>query len=312
MTIRSIAVTLAMFCCSITYAQQSAFESTNGDTSVFLSGEGGVALANIGKSNVRFGYRHDLTGKTHPWAFGVDMVANITGTSATLLNNNAQAAGAGIHGSAIKRGLFRAVADASKVTAESPKVEECPHGLCSDWLVFQALYDRTQFETLDNTTPPLQNAVKRNFDGYSGRVAYNQLRKTDNNDFLLGVSIGVGRFNNIDSLKTTQFTDNTITTIGSTQYIASQGAKTAYVGAYQQYTGIPINADAIWYSGVLGGVVAFDLFVRSNVAQTDRYGSPGIGVFLNKKGQPSRPLGGLAVDYRDGKGQVSLVVGWKF
>jgi hypothetical protein len=302
---------IAVFSCSAGLAQQSAFESTNGDTSVFLSAEGGVALANIGKSSVRFGYRHDVT--THPWSYGVDMVANITGTSATLLNNNAQAAGAGIHGSAIRRCLFRACPDASKLTPESPKVEECPHGLCSDWLVFQALYDRAQFNTLENTAPPLQNAVKQNFNGVSGRVAYNQLRKTAHNDFLLGVSLGVGRFNNIDSLKTTNFTDNTITTIGSTEYIASQGGtKTAYVGAYKQYIGVPINADAIWYPGVLGGVVAFDLFARSNIVSTDRYGSPGIGVFLNKKGAPSRPLGGIAVDYRDGKGQVSLVVGWKF
>jgi hypothetical protein len=301
---------MATFCCSIACAQQSLFESTNGDTSIFLNQEGGVALVNIGKSDVRFGYRHDVT--TIPWAFGVDVVANITGTSATLLNNSTPPAGAGIHGSAIKRDLFRKAPDASKLGPKSGKVEDCPHGLCSDWLVFQALYDRAQFSTLGNTTPPLQNAVKRNFDGYSSRVAYNQLRKTAKNDFLLGASIGVGRFNNIDSLKTTQFTDNTITTIGSTEYIASQGTKTAYVGAYQQYIGVPINADAIWYPGVLGGVVAFDLFVRSNVAPTDRYGSPGIGLFFNKMGQPSRPLGGIAADYRDGKGQVSLVVGWKF
>lgn len=300
---------------------------------MFLEQEGGVALVNIGKSNIQLGYRHDIS--TIPWAFGVDIIGNISGTSATLLNNNAQAAGAGIHGSAIKRDIFRKGPDASKLGPNSGTVEQCQLGLCSDWLVFQALYDRSQFNTLDSTTPPLENAVKQNFNGVSGRVAYNALMKTGKpeecmepaipkapdepkpskarcNDFLIGVSVGAGRFNNIDSLKTTNFTDNTITTAGSTEYITSQGTKTAYVGAYQQYTGVPINADAIWYPGALGGIIAFDLFVRSNVAPTDRYGSPGIGVFLNKLGQPSRPLGGIAVDYRNGKGQASLVVGWKF
>ena len=310
MMIRPIAVMVAMFSCSIACAQQSFFESTNGVTSIFLDKEGGVALANIGKTNVRFGYRHDVT--TVPWAFGVDLVANITATSATLLNNNAQAAGAGFHGTAIKRDLFRKGPDARTVGPNSGTKENCEHGLCSDWLVFQVLYDRAQFNTLENTTPPLQNAVKQNFNGVSGRVAYNQLRKTAHNDFLLGASIGAGRYNNIDSLKSTNFTANTITTTGSTEYITSQGTKTAYVGPYQQYIGVPINADAIWYPGVLGGVVAFDLFLRSNVVPTDRYASPGIGLFLSKKGAPSRPLGGLAVDYRDGKGQVSLIVGWKF
>jgi len=310
MTIRLNVFAAALFCCSIAGAQQSLFEGANGDTSVFLEQVGGVALANIGKSNVRLGYLHDIT--TNKWAYGLDVIANITDTTATVLNNNAQAAGAGIHASAIRRGLFAKRLDAGKLGPNSGTKAECSHGLCSDWLVFQGRYDRTQFNTLQNTTPPLQNSVKRSFNGYSGRLAYNQLRKTAKNDFLLGISIGLGQFNNLDSLTTTQFTTNTITTVGSTQYISSQGAKTTYVGAYQVYTGVPINADAIWYPGVLGGAVAFDLFVRSNVVPTDRFGSPGIGLFLNKLGQPSRPLGGIAVDYRQGKGQISLVVGWKF
>jgi hypothetical protein len=173
-------------------------------------------------------------------------------------------------------------------------------------------YSRTKFSTIDTSVTPLPKPAKHNFDGWASRVAYNQLRKTAKNDFLLGVAAGVARANNTDDLDTVQVTDEIVSTTTGTQRLAASDAVTAYTGVYQQYIAVPVSADVIWLPGTFRGRVGIDGFVRANVGGANRYGSPGIGLFFSKAGQPTRPVGGLSVSYKDGKAQAALVVGWSF
>ena len=294
---------------SIGLAQQSLFESQNGDTSIFLNGTAGVISANIGKSDVRFGYLHQFASRN---GWGFDLAGTLRGDTATLLRNNPPAPGAEIRTAYIRRNLVSNPPNASNLNKNSGPIEPCPRGLCDDWLVIQAGYKRTRFYTIDTGLQPLPEPTRRNFDGWITRVAYNQLRKTARNDFLLGVSAGLSRANNTDELDTVQVTDEIVSTVNGIDRRAASDAVTAYTGAYRPYIGVPISADAIWFPGALTGRVGIDLFLRSNVGQANRYGSPGIGLFFSKAGQPARPVGGLSVAYKDGKAQAALIVGWSF
>jgi hypothetical protein len=292
---------------NVAYAQQSLYESSNGDTAIFLGSQSGVALYNIGNSSVRFGYLHDTSGPK-PIAWGFDIAGTIKGTSSTLLQDNVAAPGVSLRAGLVRKNLFFHLPPLPGPNAPP----NFPCALCGDWLVFQVRYDRAQFYTLMSSTPPFPKPEKRNFDGFQAKVAYNQLRKSAAFDWLLGASIGVARSNNTDALKSLQFTDNLITNTATDQLILGTGPKTAYIGNYNVFAGVPINGDLIVYPHALSGLIGFDLFVRSNVGQDNRYGSPGIGAFLAKKGQPARPIGGITISYRDGKGQASIVVGWTF
>ncbi len=310
----AIVVVLLLGVCA--EAQQSLFESSSGETAIFLSsepapgklsqsgGDAGVILYNMAASTVRFGYLHQRSGP-RPLGLGGEISGTLKDGSSTILHNNATAPGA-----SIRAGLTKSLTtvDASKVT----KTGEFKCSLCAHWLVAQLRVDVSQFYTVPSSVPPFPTPQKRTFTGVQSKVGYNQLWKSSYADWLLGTTIGIGRLNNTDSLKSAQFTDNVITNTSTDQLILNQGSKTTYIGKYNQGVGIPVNADAILFPGALRGMVGVDIFLRSNVGAVDRYASPGLGIFVAKKGQPARPIGGLTVSYRDGKGQASLVVGWSF
>lgn len=306
----TIAVPAICILSSIGLAQQSLFESQTGDTSIFLNGTAGVISANIGKSAVRFGYLHQPTGQRDGWGF--DLAGTLQGDTATLLRTNRPAPGAEIRTAYIRRNLVSSAPKATDVPKNAGSVEPCPHGLCDDWLVIQGGYKRARFYTIDTGVDPLPQPVKRDFDGWVARVAYNQLRKTARNDFLLGVSAGIARADNTDNLSTVQVTDQIVSSANGIERLSASNAVTAYTGVYRTYIGVPISADAIWFPGVFTGRVGIDIFLRADIGQANRYGSPGIGLFFSRPGQPARPVGGLSVSYRSGNAQAALIVGWSF
>ena len=122
----------------------------------------------------------------------------------------------------------------------------------------------------------------------------------------------MSRTNNTEDLKPVQVTDTQLSVSNGVERRAAQDAVAAFTGTYRKFIGVPISADAIWFPGALGSRIGFDAFVRSNVVAVHRFGNPGIGFFFSKVGQPSKPLGGVTLSYKDGKGKVALVTGWNF
>jgi len=305
---------------STAYGQQSLFESSSGDTSIFLTGlsgtgsvaplkggsYAGVVLYNTSNSTLKLGYLHDIT--TQPYAWGFDVSGPLTDSSASIWQGNTGAPGVSIRTGSVWKLTHL---DASKLDASSGNTYRCST-LCSQWLVAQLRYNHATFYTLPSSTPPFPSPVKRSFDGVEGHVGYNLLSKIGGADWLIGALLGIGRSNNTDSLTATKLTDNKITVIGTDQYILANASKNAFIGNYQEYLSVPLNVDVIAFPHSLRGMVGVDIFLRSNLSSTNRYGSPGAGVFISKAGEPARPLGGITAAYRDGKGQVSLVVGWTF
>jgi hypothetical protein len=289
-------------------AQQSLFESRDGDTSIFLENQGGVISANIGQSNLKLSYLHQNTAKN--WGAGIDVFGELKGSTTDLFNATPPAKAAEVRAGWILQHLLTDHPRAAAVGPKSGETQECR--LCDDWIAVQVGYQRSQIHLIDTSISPLAAPTGHGFDGYLARFAYNQVIKLPKHDFLLGAVFGVSRTNNTDDLDSVQVTDTTVSTDGTVERRAAKDAVSAYVGTYVKYIAVPINADAIWYPGALSGRIGLDLFVRSNVAATKRSASPGIGIFYCKAGQPARPIGGLTASYKDGKGKVALVAGWNF
>ncbi|HET9183799.1 MAG TPA: hypothetical protein VFP59_16835 [Candidatus Angelobacter sp.] len=282
--------------------QQSLFESHDGDTSIFLEGTGGVVSTNIGKSDLRLSYLHEIMNKSHLYSWGADVSGSLNGTSSQLLSGVTPAKSALLRISGKKRNIFTEPLDASSPTP-SPN---------DDWVILQVGYERQQIKLLDTSVSPLPSPTSHGFDGYQASLAYNALVKSAHNDFLLGASVGVARTNNVDDLDSVQVTDSQVSVTNGIERRASEDSVAAFVGTYKKFIGVPVNADAIWYPGAFSGRIGIDGFVRSQVAAVHRSAEPGLGVFVCKQGQPARPIGGATVSYKDGKGKVALIAGWNF
>ena len=300
------------------YGQQSLFQSTDGQTAIFLNGtQNGVLLFNLATSKALVGYRHEVSGSG--WGFGGDLTAVAQGGIASLLKNGVPQTGVGADISLNKQSLFWKAPPPPQ--AGSGGLLPCT--FCSDWIAIQLGYENSQISTIANLTPPLQPPQTHNFNATNGLLAYDSLWKSTagilKGDYLLGVSVGFSGTNNTatpTTLKTVQVSTQVSTQQGGQSLTVSQNSKTAYVGQYVKYLAAPVDVDAIWYPNRLRGYLGVDLFERSNVGQTPRYISPGLGVFvtLDKNGRPNpeRPIGGVTASYQNKKAQVSIVTGWTF
>ena len=126
-------------------AQQSLYQSHDGDTSIFLQGTGGVVGANIGKSDIRLSYLHEIMNRTHLWSWGADLSGALKGTSSQLLNGATPAKSGAFNVSVKKRDLLFKPPD-----AQHP--ENSPN---DDWLIFQVGYQRSQLKLIDTSASPL-------------------------------------------------------------------------------------------------------------------------------------------------------------
>jgi hypothetical protein len=308
----SAGVCLCAFLPFAATAQQSLYQSTSGDSAIFLNGEAGVLLFNLGASKGTLGYQHQVSGTG--WGFGGDLTGAAQGGVVSLIKNSIPQTSLGGDIVFNKSSLFYKPPPPPGPGSGT----DLPCTFCGDWLVLDFGYQRAQLYNISSLTPPVPSPQQHNFDGYTGTLAYNQLRKKKSGpmsgDYLLGLSAGISRANDTSSLTTTvQFgSQQPLASASGPPLVVSGTTKSAYVGAYEKYIGVPVNADAIWYPDALKGRFGLDLFERSNAGQAYRFISPGFGLFIAQDKNPSRPIGGITISYKDHRGQLTLVTGWTF
>jgi hypothetical protein len=331
-----IATSWALAGALVCSAQQSLFQTSDGDSSIFLSGGVGVASYNFGSSTARFdlardpgsmGNRHDLT------AWGVGAGGTVKSGSASWLNNNSPAPGGFAEGAWFLKqlkaknagdGIEQCAnllnpknAGPASVQSQCGKNGQSPKargGLVADELVFQFHYERTQFYLLSSATTPTPPPTKTNFDQFRSTVAYNQTYTAPLIDIRLGLAYTPGTQNNLSQLTQETYQSQSITSTSSGQTILSPPSKTVYVGNYQAFFSHPVNFDAVFQPKALNYYVGFDLLERSELGggSSNRYVSPGIGMFFFKKGSPIVPVGGVTYSYKQGKSNISIGAGWSF
>jgi hypothetical protein len=132
-------------------AQQSLFESRDGDTSIFLENQGGVISANIGQSNLKLSYLHQNTAKN--WGAGIDVFGELKGSTTDLFNATPPAKAAEVRAGWILQHLLTDHPRAAAIGPKSGETQECR--LCDDWIAVQVGYQRSQIHLIDTSISPL-------------------------------------------------------------------------------------------------------------------------------------------------------------
>jgi hypothetical protein len=183
-----------------------------------------------------------------------------------------------------------------------PKAADDP--ISDDWFLLNVSYTGSTFDTVATgaTTPTTQH-----FNGFTILPTYNMLTGTSWFSLLAGVAGGVTCTNNSGSL--TKVEISTSQASSGTVSVVSQ--KDAYQGTYQESIGVPIYSDFVFFP-VRAPWLTFDAFERANVISTNGYSEGGVGVFFAKPDNPTAVLGGLSVDWKNGKREIAVVAGWSF
>jgi hypothetical protein len=274
-------------------AQQSAFQSADGQTSLYLDG-GSAATLNF--ADTKFSIGHISRHSTRALFWGYQVYGAASSGTTTLFSSKIKVPEGG----------------ADFVVGWHPLTATNPNNNTDDWLLFDAGYSRSIFYAASAPEPIAQ--AKRYFDRFRTIVAYNRLV---NKNFLFGIAAGAERRNNLSDLQQVTFETTLVPAPAntSTSIAKTQGG---YLGAYREYIAAPIYTDMLFVlpqSITVPGFksqIAFDAFTRSDLGASNRSADGGLGVFLTKPGAPTKVTGGVAGSWNGGRIKVALVASYNF
>ena len=279
-------------------AQQSLFQSGNGQTAVYLRQS--TAAINLGDSKASLGYIHRVDIDKLSWGLEAYATAN-SGVASLFSSNKPTAPEGGGSGTLVSHYVF----------TKPPPVGSNPGPIKEDWFLLDAGYGRSSFYVYPTNAIPSASTPKTDFDRFRAILAYNLFAQ---GNMIFGIATGAERRNNLSDLKATSLQTVVVAapTGSSTTVVKNQAG---YYGSYKVYIGAPIYTDALFYLPAKMTVPGFDnrigvdLFTRSDLAAVNRSASGGIGIFLFKKTDPLTCVGGLTASYDGTKFQVSLTAG---
>lgn len=277
-------------------AQQSAFQSGNGQTSLYLQG-GGAATLNFGDTKVSVGRYVRFSDRV--WLYGYEVFGKASSGTTTLFSSKIKVPEGG---GDFVFGWHQKV---------DPKTPADAASTSDQWALLDLGYSRSAFYVSDTAVSP--DKARRYFDRFRAIAAYNKIVGR----FALGVAAGAERRNNLDDLTQVTFETtvipapaNTTTSIVKTQ--------SGFLGAYHEYVAAPIYTDIVYIipkltaPGFKKTSIAIDGFTRSNLAPRNRAADGGLGIFVTKKGAPTKVIGGIAASWNGGKAKVALVASYVF
>lgn len=278
-------------------AQQSAYQSGDGQTSIYL--DQSAATVNFGDSKVNFSYVNRHSVRKLFW--GLEAFAKASSGVTNLFSSDKPKIPEG--GGDFVLGFHNPF---NLSTGASPKL------FVDDWWLVDAGYSRSSFYVSSVPTPI--DSAKRSFDRFRTVVAYNALV---NGFFAFGVAAGAERRNNLSDLKQVVFETVLVPSpTGSSNSITQTQA--GFLGNYRQYIAAPIYTDLLFLLPPAKKIfnldyqIGIDGFTRSNLAAFNRTADGGVGIFLTQKGAPTKVLGGVSASWNGGKVQVAVVASYIF
>lgn len=281
----------------VLWAQTSAYQSADGNSSIFLNNAKASLIFNVSDTKFDLGYLHEGSGKS--LLYGFDATGKPSSNFATQVFQKGSSPPA--FGGSASIGIHAPFA--------LPPLQQTPNGhLRDDWALLHFTYTRSTFDTATNSSTEPQ---KRVFDGYRVLPAYDALLNAPGASLLLGAAAGVERTNNVDQLKTaTIVTPLVQSATGIAPFQVTQQTN-GYLGNYTKLIAAPIYSDVVWIPKALPWI-DLDLFTRSNAAHTDRYIEGGVGLFLAQPDNPTKVLGGFSLGWKNGTPTLAFVAGWSF
>jgi hypothetical protein len=275
-------------------AQQSAFQSGNGRTSLYLQ-SGGAATINFSDTKLSLGRYFRSSGR---WlVLGYELYGKASSGNATLFSSKVKVPEGG--------GDF-VIGWHQKTDPNAPLSTSSTN---DQWALADIGYSRSSFYVSDTAVTP--DKAKRYFDRFRTVAVYNKIMGR----FALGAAMGAERRNNLDDLKQVTFQATVVPANGTSTVVDSKGG---FLGNYREYIAAPIYTDIVYLlpkvtaPGFKKTSIAVDGFTRSDIAAANRSADGGLGIFVTKLGAPTKVLGGIAASWNGGKGMVSLVASYVF
>lgn len=304
-------------CPCVVYAQQSLFQSSDGQSALYL--QQSTAALNLGDSKASLGFtHHDNKPKSLVWGYELFATAN-KGVSSLFSSDKAKAPEGGGDFTLGTHFLATSPNDncLDPIVEEELKEEARKHpGVIipgnnefknqEDWGLIDIGYSYSTFYI--SSTPTSTTSVQKSLNKFRAMAAYNYFYGGHRAG---GISAGAERRNNLADLSSVQFS----TTVASGTGSSVAKTKTGYYGAYKEYIAVPVYTDLLIYLGKLrtpgfGNRIALDLLSRSDIAAPNRSSLGGLGLFFFKKGNATVPIGGVTGTYDGTKFQFSLTTGF--
>jgi hypothetical protein len=282
---------------SLGSAQQSAFQTGNGQTSLYLQGATAATL-NFGDSKASFG--RYLRFSNRQLVLGYEVFAKASSGVTTLLSSKIKVPEGG--------GSF-VIGWHQKVDLNSPPPAS---GSTTDqWALLDLGYSRSAFYVSNAAVNP--EDAKRYFNRFRFIGVYNRVQGR----FAFGLAMGAERRNNLDNLRQITFQTTLLPapTDGSTSIVKTQSG---FLGIYDEYVAAPVYTDIVYLvpklaaPGFAKTSIAIDGFTRSNIADTNRFADGGLGIFITEKNAPTKVYGGITGSWNGGKAKVAVVASYVF
>jgi len=274
--------------------QQSAFQSGNGQTSLYLQ-SGGAATLNFGDTKVSVG--RYIRSSDKELVLGYEIFGKATSGATTLFSSKIKVPEGG----------------ADFVVGWHQKINmNAPVGSTGDqWALLDLGYSRSVFYVSQTAVPPDQ--AKRAFNRFRTLAIYNKIWRR----FAFGGAMGAERRNNLGDLTEVTF-ETTVIPAPANMTTSIVKTKAGYLGAYRQYWAAPIYTDIVYVvpkltaPGFKKTNIAVDGFTRSDIAAVNRSADGGLGIFVIKAGAPTKVIGRIAASWNGGKAKVALVASYVF
>jgi hypothetical protein len=275
------------------WAQTSAYQSADGDTSILLYNSPANLVFNISDTKFDVGYLHQGGGKG--WQYGADITGKPSSDLGPQLTQRGSSPSA--IGGSFTFGRHSPFTDIATI-------DPTRLGLRDDWLVLQGSYSRSTFNTVADGTVTVHS---QRFDGVKAMAIYNALVRGPGMALLIGGAAGVSRTNNLGDMTSV----TVATTLAQSSGVSILQEDTAYYGTYKTSIGAPIYSDFV---AVPNGLkwLDIDAFFRANPAKVNRYFEGGVGAFVADHSNVSKVLGGVSMGWKNGDPTISLVAGWSF
>lgn len=282
---------------------QTFFEDVKGKTSIHLP-IGGITRINTTAKSLKIGYYYNRSDKD--MVLGVDASGMSNNGLAPLVTNEKLSPEANIN---FNLGFKNITTDDSNLSG-------------FDYLNLRLGIGAAQYRLLDTHAPFEQQISTKSFTKVNIGLSYNYYL---NGNMIFGAYTGYDRTNNISSL--TQLTIKETTTTGVDANGISRTAEseyTAWEGVFMPLDQFSLFLDYVYLPGFFNNRVALSVYSRNSFNSMYNITNGGVGIYLNKEGEPLSIVGGLIYEFEDlldnkeagtspgERGTLGIVLGYNF
>lgn len=294
---------MVCFFATHTIKAQTLFEDVKGQTSIVLP-IGGITRINTTANSLKLGYYYNRSDKNV--VFGVDASGISNNGFAPLVSQKELSPEANIN---FNVGF-------KNITAEDVSPSKY------DYLNIRVGVGASKYKLLDPSQSYEQQLSSEAFNKINLGVSYNYFL---NGNMIFGAYAGYDRTNNISTLKELTIRETTAVGTGTGGTVrTAESEYTAWEGELKAINQFSLFFDYVYIPDLLSNRMALSIYSRSNFNSIRSMTNGGVGLYLNRIGQPLKIIGGLVYEFEDlfggrnasiplgERGTLGIVLGYNF